>query len=88
GTPFDASAVKSNLDRLADQKKGLKRNSLYNMIQSVAVIAPDQVEIHLNRSFGAFINTLAHPSAVMWSPAALNKYSSESELRLHPVGTG
>lgn len=88
GTPFDAQAVKVNLDRLADQKKGLKRNSLYNMISSVTVIAPDQVKIDLNRPFGAFINTLAHPSAVMWSPAVLNKYPSETELRLHPVGTG
>ncbi|WP_312829542.1 ABC transporter substrate-binding protein, partial [Pantoea anthophila] len=69
GTPFNAEAVKANLDRLADQKKGLKRNSLYKMIDRVTVLAPDQVRINLNQSFGAFINTLAHPSAVMWSPA-------------------
>ncbi len=60
GTPFDAEAVKANLDRLADQKKGLKRNSLYKMIDKVTVLAPDQVKIDLNQSFGAFINTLAH----------------------------
>ena len=48
GTPFDAEAVKANLDRLADQKKGLKRNSLYKMIDKVTVLAPDQVKISLN----------------------------------------
>jgi glutathione transport system substrate-binding protein len=88
GTPFDAEAVKANLDRLADQKKGLKRNSLYKMIDKVTVLAPDQVKISLNQSFGAFINTLAHPSAVMWSPSVLKQYPDEAQLRLHPVGTG
>lgn len=88
GTPFDADAVKANLDRLADQKKGLKRNSLYKMIETVTVLAPDRVRIQLNQSFGAFINTLAHPSAVMWSPAILKQYPDEAQLRLHPVGTG
>jgi len=88
GTPFDAEAVKANLDRLADQKKGLKRNSLYRMIKSVTVLAPNKVQIDLSESFGAFINTLAHPSAVMWSPTVLKAFPDEAQLRLHPVGTG
>ncbi|MEW5290550.1 glutathione ABC transporter substrate-binding protein [Erwinia papayae] len=88
GTPFDAEAVKANLDRLADQSKGLKRNSLYKMINAVTVTSPTQVKVALNRSFGAFINTLAHPSAVMWSPAVLKQYPQEAQLRLHPTGTG
>ena len=33
------------------------------------------------------INTLAHPSAVMWSPKSLAE-KSRNELRLNPVGTG
>lgn len=88
GTPFNAQAVKVNLDRLADQTKGLKRNSLYKMIKTVTVVSPTQVKVVLNQSFGAFINTLAHPSAVMWSPAILKQYPQEAQLRLHPVGTG
>lgn len=88
GTPFDASAVKTNLDRLADQNKGLKRNSMFKMVKSVTVLSPSQVRIDLNEPFGAFINTLAHPSAVMHSPAALAKYPAEEQLRVHPVGTG
>ncbi|MGK4329790.1 glutathione ABC transporter substrate-binding protein [Lonsdalea quercina] len=88
GTPFNAEAVKANLDRLSDQSKGLKRNSLFKMIKSVTVLSPSQVKIDLNESFGAFINTLAHPSAVMHSPAALKQYPDEAQLRVHPVGTG
>lgn len=88
GTPFNAEAVKANLSRLADQTKGLKRNSLYKMIESVDVVDSATVKISLNQSFGAFVNTLAHPSAVMWSPKVLDAYPQEAELRLHPVGTG
>lgn len=88
GTPFNADAVKANLDRLLDQTKGLRRNSLFSMIQHVTVVSPSQVKIELNKPFGAFINTLAHPSAVMHSPAALKAYPDEAQLRMHPVGTG
>jgi len=88
GSAFDAAAVKANLDRLSDQSKGLKRNSLFKMISSVTVVNSNTVNIKLSESFGAFINTLAHPSAAMWSPTVLTKYPEEGELRLHPVGTG
>ncbi|WP_409309873.1 glutathione ABC transporter substrate-binding protein [Pectobacterium sp. B1J-3] len=88
GTPFDAEAVKANLGRLADPSKGLKRNSLFKMIKSITALSPTQVKIELNQPFGAFINTLAHPSAVMHSPAALAQYPEEAQLRQHPVGTG
>ncbi len=88
GTVFDAAAVKANLERLADQSLGLRRNSLFKMVKQVNVLSPDTVSVVLNQSFGAFINTLAHPSAVMWSPAVLAKYDKEADLRKHPVGTG
>lgn len=88
GTPFNSESVKANLSRLGDQTKGLKRNSLYKMIDSVDIINNHTVKVKLNQSFGAFINTLAHPSAVMWSPKVLKAYPKEAELRLHPVGTG
>jgi len=88
GSVFNASAVKANFDRLADQTKGLKRNSLYSMIDTVTVLSASEVSIKLNKSFGAFINTLAHPSAVMWSPATLAQYPAEVDLRMNPVGTG
>lgn len=88
GTPFNAEAVKINLDRLANPANHLKRNGLFSMIQSVVVTAPYQVKITLNKPFGAMINTLAHPSAAMHSPASLKAYPNEADLSIHPVGTG
>ncbi|MGC6387135.1 glutathione ABC transporter substrate-binding protein [Ewingella sp. S1.OA.A_B6] len=88
GTPFNADAVKINLDRLSNPANHLKRNALFSMIKSVDVVTPYQVKITLNKPFGAMINTLAHPSAVMHSPAALKQYPNEQDLSVHPVGTG
>jgi len=88
GTPFNAEAVKVNLDRLANPANHLKRNGLFSMIQTVEVTSPYQVKITLNKPFGAMINTLAHPSAVMHSPASLKAYPNEADLSVHPVGTG
>ncbi|MEI8631891.1 ABC transporter substrate-binding protein [Vibrio sp. PP-XX7] len=70
GTAFDAGAVKANLDRLSNQSLGLKRNSLYKMIDHVTVVSPTTVKVHLSQSFGAFINTLAPFSGDVESEAS------------------
>ena len=84
GTPFNAEAVKANLERLADQSQNLAKNSMFNMVDSVE--APDErtVVINLKEPFGAMINTLAHPAVVMHSPASLEK----GDVSDNPVGTG
>src|SRR5690606_22654186 len=43
-------------------------------------------KVTLKAPFSAFINNLAHPSAMMISPAALEKYGKD--INLHPTGTG
>lgn len=50
------------------------------------VVDPHTVRITLKEPFSAFINALAHPAAMMISPAALQKYGKE--IGFHPVGTG
>src|SRR5690606_11611775 len=42
--------------------------------------------IILKEPFSAFINALAHPSAMMISPTALKKWGKD--ITFHPVGTG
>jgi glutathione transport system substrate-binding protein len=86
GTPFNAEAVKVNLDRASNPESHLKRYNLFKMIASTDVVDPATVKITLKAPFSAFINNLAHPSAVMISPAALAKYGKE--IGFHPVGTG
>ena len=86
GTDFNAAAAIVNLDRMSDQTLGLKRNSLFEMIAKNEKIDDYTVKVTLNEPFGAFVNTLAHPAALMVSPKALDEYGKE--VSQHPVGTG
>ncbi|AHG21804.1 glutathione ABC transporter substrate-binding protein [Chania multitudinisentens RB-25] len=86
GTDFNAEAVKINLDRASNPDNRLKRYNLFRMIDKTEVVAADTVKIVLKTPFSAFINNLAHPAAVIISPAALKQYGKE--IGFHPVGTG
>lgn len=86
GTDFNADAVKINLDRLSDQTQGLKRNTLFKVIDKTEVVDDSTVKLILKSPFGAMINTLAHPAGMMISPKALKEYGKE--VARHPVGTG
>ena len=57
-----------------------------NRIEKTEVVDPYTVKITLKAPFSAFVNVLAHPSAVMISPDALKKYGKD--IAFHPVGTG
>lgn len=87
GTPFNGAAVKVNLERVANPANHLKRYGLYSNIDHVEVVNDAEVKIYLKKPFSAFINQLAHPSGVMISPAALQKYGNK-DIAFHPVGTG
>lgn len=86
GTDFNAAAVKVNLDRASNPDSHLKRYNLFKNIDKTEVVDVNTVKITLKTPFSAFINNLAHPSAVMISPAALAKYGKD--IGFHPVGTG
>ncbi|CAN0626669.1 glutathione ABC transporter periplasmic binding protein [Burkholderia multivorans] len=86
GTDFNADAVKLVFDRVTDPANKLKRYNLFRVIEKTEAVDPYTVKFTLREPFSAFVNTLAHPSAAMISPAALKKWGRE--IGLHPVGTG
>ena len=86
GEPFDAVAVRVNLERIADPANHLKRQSLLSMLDRVEVVDPLTAKVVLKTPFGAFLNTVAHPSLALQSPAAIRQ--NDKELARHPVGTG
>ena len=87
GTPFNAEAVKINFDRATNPDNKLKRYNLYKNIVKTEALDANSVRFTLAEPFSPFINTLAHPSAAMISPAALAKYGSKG-IAQNPVGTG
>ncbi|MBV9751569.1 MAG: glutathione ABC transporter substrate-binding protein GsiB, partial [Hyphomicrobiales bacterium] len=86
GTPFNADAVKVNLERVMDPENHLSRRSLVSMVSHVDVVDPYTVKIVLSQPFGAFVNNMAHPGTFMISPKALAQYGKD--IATHPVGTG
>ncbi|HAQ06597.1 MAG TPA: glutathione ABC transporter substrate-binding protein GsiB, partial [Bacillus bacterium] len=86
GTPFNADAVKVNIDRLANPDNNLKRHSLFALVKETQVVDENTVKVILKEPFGAMINTFAHPAAMMISPKALETHGKE--VALNPVGTG
>ncbi|MFE8643613.1 glutathione ABC transporter substrate-binding protein GsiB [Sphingomonas sp. NCPPB 2930] len=87
GTDFNAAAAKATLDRAMDPANRLLRANQFNQVAKVEAVAPQTLRITLKEPFGPFINTLAHASAAMISPAALAKWGSK-DIAFHPVGTG
>ncbi|GKW36739.1 glutathione ABC transporter substrate-binding protein GsiB [Pectobacterium carotovorum] len=86
GSAFNAAAVKVNLDRASNPDNRLKRYNLFKMIDKTEAVDDLTVKITLKTPFSAFVNNLAHPAAVMISPAALKQYGKD--IGFHPVGTG
>ncbi len=86
GTDFNAEAVKVNFDRVTNPENKLKRYTLYKNIAKTEVVDPYTVKFTLHEPFSPFINSLAHPSGVIISPAALQKYGKD--IARNPVGTG
>lgn len=87
GTPFNAEAVKVSFDRVTNPDNKLKRYTLYKNIAKTEAVDANTVRFTLKEPFSPFVNTLAHPSGVIISPAALAKYGSKG-IAQNPVGTG
>lgn len=91
GTPFDARAVKANLER----RKALKQPVSY-MVQDVRSVTPrgrDTVVVRLARRNAAFLDLLASMyGPKMISPAALRAHAAGDHamkwLSTHAAGTG
>ena len=86
GSPFDAAAVKFSCDRAGNPENHLKRQSLFVMIAHTDVVDDYTVRVVLKYPFGAFVNDIAHPGALIVSPKSVQQ--DGKEVTRHPSGTG
>ena len=86
GTPFDAEAVKYNLDRIVDPELGSPNSSQLEAIREVKVIDPLTVEITTSEPSPTLLEKLAEMYASINSPSAIKKNPKGYAQR--PVGTG
>ncbi|MFV0260621.1 MAG: ABC transporter substrate-binding protein, partial [Acidimicrobiales bacterium] len=85
GTPFDAAAVVTNLER-AVSADGSTVKADVSMIESVEATGDLEVTIHMNRDDASLLLILADRPGMMVSPAAIEAYGDD--LSRNPVGTG
>jgi peptide/nickel transport system substrate-binding protein len=84
GTPFDAAAVKVNLDRMKSDESSWKSD--LDVVTEVNVIDPKTVEIVLAEPYGPLFSVLADQPGFMMSPTAIEK--DGKSIGSQPVGTG
>ncbi|MGB4182572.1 MAG: ABC transporter substrate-binding protein [Dethiobacteria bacterium] len=93
GTPFDADAVKFNIDRQIDPEHPYHDTGefgyadfTFGMVEEVVVVDAETVKIILNEPFAPFLGNMAMNSASMVSPEAIKEYGKD--ISQNPVGTG
>ena len=87
GTPFDANAVKWNIDhRLDEAAASPQRQLLAPIIDSVDVVDPTTVNFNLKQPSPGLLGLLGERPGFMMSPTAVKKFGKE--FGSNPVGTG
>ena len=87
GTPFDAKAVKWNLDRLKDPGVRVPIRAPFP-IKEVDAVDASTVKVTLTRPSSPFVNALTWTTAGIISPASADKQGNEYKNIVYPVGTG
>lgn len=86
GTPFDAKAVKFNLDQERDPKGGSSWSSEFESIKSIDVVDPLTVKIETKEPFPSLLSPLSEKPGMMRSPTAVEQ--DGKSFASSPVGTG
>jgi len=86
GTPFNAEAVKINIERQLDPKTKATNRAEASVIARVDVVNDYTAKFILQRPSSSLIALLGDRVGTMNSPTALDKYGDQ--YMVHPVGTG
>jgi peptide/nickel transport system substrate-binding protein len=88
GTPFNAQAVKDNLDRVVDPAtKSGKAAALLGPYKGTEVVDEFTAKVTLSKPYMPLLDSLAQVYLGMASPTAFKKWGP-SDYQLHQAGTG
>lgn len=85
GTPFDAQAVKWNLDRYRTAPGSFRKNDLAS-VDTVEVRDASTVVLHLKQADATLLSTLVDRAGMMVSPNAVQKQGKD--FARNPLGAG
>ncbi len=87
GTPFNAESVRASFAYLLREGNDTSASAYFRpYVSSIEVVDDFTVRFVLQTAFAPFLNYLAHPSAHIVSPAAIELYGDT--IGENPVGTG
>ncbi len=86
GTPFNAEAVKKNIDRVLDPANKATPRTGFLAIKSVDVVDDQKVRFNLTGPWAAGLGLLADRGGTMSSPTAVAKFMQD--YGWNPCGTG
>lgn len=86
GTPFDAEAVKFNIDRINDPSISSLRAGEISAMESIEVVDANTVRMTLKYPFAAFLFPFTDVTGCIGSPTAFKQWGLD--YTLHPAGTG
>jgi len=87
GSPFDAAAVRFNVERMMDRAKNPTNRPLWDPVSAVETPDAQTVIIRTRAPYAQLPNTLAHGSGAMVSPPAVQRHGDRA-IATNPVGTG
>lgn len=88
GTPFDASVVVWNFERLLDPEVNVPRRGSYEIIESVEALSDHQVRFHLAAPAPYLVGAMTTSTGAMLSPASVDIEGNSYLNITRPVGTG
>ncbi len=86
GTPFNAEAVKFNLERFISRELASPFAFLLSELERVEVVDSHTVRLRLKNPFAPILAHLTHSSTAIQSPTAIQRLGAQ--YRDNPVGTG
>ncbi len=87
GSPFDAEAVKWNLERLMDPGVRVPLRGSYP-IEKVEALDPVTVRVTLKHPYAPFVGALSWTTSAIVSPASRDRHGNEYKNYSYIVGTG
>ena len=86
GTPFNAQAVKVNLERMLDRANASPRRGEIEQVTAVEAPDPKTVVLTLSQPYAPLLATFSDRAGMMMSPKALAEKGDD--IARQPVGTG
>ncbi|MBM3628916.1 MAG: hypothetical protein FJX21_13950, partial [Alphaproteobacteria bacterium] len=74
GTPLDAAAVKFTVERLVDRERTPTNRPLWDVVAGVDIVDAETVVVRTKSAFSQILNSFAHGSGSIVSPAAVAKH--------------